>query len=274
MAGETAAKGTGTVLRFKRSERLLHWGLAVPYVVCLVTAAVLIIFYNFSPDRAHRDVVSWAHRGSGVALIVLPILALLGSPGELKLHYANVRQAWGWTLNDLKWLALMGAAAVSKRVRLPDQGKFNAGEKLNFMTVMISYPIFIATGIVMWLPGVAVLSWIIHVALALAVAPVVAGHIYMAVINPSTRKGLPGMVNGHVDRAWAKEHYRQWYVETFGHDEGAADARAADGEGSPAARSDEGLESGPAATRFGAGAHHFGAAARANRAPVGDSHPA
>ena len=209
------------VLRFRRSERWLHWALAIPFVVCLGSAVVLITLYNFSPGRPHRDLVSDAHKAGGVALIALPILALLGRPAELKIHFSNVRQAWGWTLNDLKWLVLLAASAVTKRVRLPEQGKFNAGEKLNFMSVMTSYPLFILTGILIWLPGANLLAWLAHVTFALAVAPLVVGHVYMAVINPGTRTGLPGMVSGYVDREWAREHYQEWYRDTFG-DETAA----------------------------------------------------
>lgn len=201
------------VMRFQRSERWLHWALAVPYLVCLLTAGVLVLFYNFAPSRPHRDVVSWLHRIGGALLIILPLLAMAKSRGEFRIHLQNIRQAWGWTLKDLKWLLLLGLSTVSKRVRLPDQGKFNAGEKLNFMTVMTTYPLFILTGVLLWLPGVRLLSWMAHLGLALVVAPLIIGHVYMALINPGTRKGLSGMTTGYVDRAWAKEHYREWYQE-------------------------------------------------------------
>jgi cytochrome b subunit of formate dehydrogenase len=44
------------------------------------------------------------------------------------------------------------------------------------------------------------------------------GHIYMAVVNPSTRVGLSGMFSGRVDREWAKHHYKRWYKENFEED--------------------------------------------------------
>jgi formate dehydrogenase subunit gamma len=204
------------ILRFRRSERWLHWALAVPFLVCLASAVVLITLYNFSPERPNRDLVSDVHKAGGVALVVLPFLVLLDRPSELKIHFDNVRQAWGWTLKDLKWLVLLAASAVTKRVRLPEQGKFNAGEKLNFMAVMTSYPLFILTGILIWLPGANLLAWIAHITFALGVAPLIIGHVYMALINRTTRKGLSGMVSGYVDREWAREHYREWYRESFG----------------------------------------------------------
>ena len=44
----------------------------------------------------------------------------------------------------------MGFAMLSPRVTLPHQGKFNAAEKLNFMSLTVTYPIYAATGITIW----------------------------------------------------------------------------------------------------------------------------
>ena len=41
----------------------------------------------------------------------------------------------------------------------------------------------------------------------------------MALINPSSRKGLNGMITGHVDREWGKHHYRRWYRDHHEADE-------------------------------------------------------
>ena len=47
---------------------------------------------------------------------------------------------------DYRWLVLFPRAAVNSRVVLPEQGKFNAAEKLNFMMVSATYPFYIITG--------------------------------------------------------------------------------------------------------------------------------
>jgi hypothetical protein len=51
--------------------------------------------------------------------------------------------------------------------------------------------------------------------MAILATPLIAGHMFMATLNPSTRKGLQGMISGFVDRQWAKHHYRRWYRENF-----------------------------------------------------------
>ncbi len=204
-----------TILRFLRSERLLHWSIAVPFMVCFVTALVLVIVYNPHPQRPLRLLFSWIHRISGICLALLPPLVLLWHCKEYRTHLRNIKEGWSWRLDDFKWLLLMGPAALSSRISLPDQGKFNAAEKLNFMMVMSAYPLFTATGVFLFLPGIHFLPWIAHVAMALAAAPLMLGHIFMATVNPGTRVGLEGMFSGYVDRHWAKHHYTRWYYENF-----------------------------------------------------------
>jgi formate dehydrogenase subunit gamma len=203
------------ILRFHRSERLLHWAIAVPFLVCYTTALVLLVVYNPHPERPYREVVSWVHRFSGACLAVFPLLAVGLNLKDYRLHLYNIGQGWIWTWKDLKWLLYMVPAAISKKVELPEQGKFNAAEKMNFMMVMGTYPLYILTGIFIWLPGVAFWAWALHVSMAAIATPLILGHIFMATVNPASRVGLSGMINGWVDRQWAKHHYRAWYRHHF-----------------------------------------------------------
>jgi formate dehydrogenase subunit gamma len=211
------------ILRFHRSERHLHWSIAIPFMVCYATALILVVVYNPDPQRPLRAVFSWIHRLSGICLIVLPLWTLLRNRADYRVHIDNIRQAWIWAWNDIKWLALSGLAAISSKVELPEQGKFNAAEKLNFMMVMSTYPAFILTGVLIWLPGIAFYSWMLHFVMALIVTPLLMGHVFMATVNPSTRVGLSGMISGYVERKWARHHYGRWYRENFTEPNGVPD---------------------------------------------------
>jgi formate dehydrogenase subunit gamma len=203
------------ILRFRKTERHVHWALAIPFLVCWVTALILVVVYNPDPQRPFRDALSWIHRISGVGLFVLPLIAVARTSGDLRIHFNNILQAWTWTFDDLKWMGMVGLAAVNKNVKLPEQGKFNAAEKLNFMTLLGTYPLYIGTGIIIWATNGAFLSWIVHFSMAVIATPLILGHIYMATINPSSRVGLRGMITGFVDRQWAKHHYAKWFRENF-----------------------------------------------------------
>jgi formate dehydrogenase subunit gamma len=218
------------ILRFRRSEILVHWAIAVPFMICFVTGFVLKLFFNLD-GSVTRATLSWIHRTSGGCLIVGPILVALLHVKDLRLHLDNVKKVWSWTRHDLRWLVFSGLAAAGFKVTLPEQHKFNAGEKINFMILTCTYPLFAVTGLLIWLPGVPIASWILHVTVAAAVAPVMFGHIFMATVNKDTRPGLSGMVSGVVDRTWAKHHYRLWYREH--HEAAEVAARAAEREAQP-----------------------------------------
>lgn len=203
------------ILRFQKTEIRLHWAIAIPFLICYASSLALVFLYNPDPSRPYRAIFSWIHRVSGLCLFLLPAIVILRSRSYWKLHLSNICQAWLWTLSDLRWLARIGVASFNKKVTLPEQGKFNAGEKLNFMMVMTTYPLFILTGVLIWLPGIAFYSWMLHVTMAVVATPLMFGHIFMATINPDTRKGIHGMISGRVDREWARHHYAIWYRENF-----------------------------------------------------------
>jgi formate dehydrogenase gamma subunit len=193
----------------------LHWALAVPFMVCYTTALILVLVYNPSPLRPYRAVFSWAHRISGVCLLVLPLWTIARHWREFTIHWQNILEAWLWRLDDVKWLFLMGPSTLNKKISLPDSGKFNAAEKLNFMMLNCTYPFYIVTGFLIWLPGVAYMSWLVHLSMAAVATPLILGHVFMATVNPDTRVGLSGMISGFVNRRWARHHYRRWYDENF-----------------------------------------------------------
>jgi hypothetical protein len=134
---------------------------------------------------------------------------------DVAIHLDNIREVWRWTIADLKWLAIMGPAQLSKKIMLPEQGKFNAAEKINFMVLTATVPLYICTGLMIWSHQFAFPAWIVHFAMATAATPLMFGHVFMATVNPDTRVGLSGMVTGFVDRHWASHHYGRWYRETF-----------------------------------------------------------
>ncbi len=227
---ETAEHGArdGRILRFERSERLIHWAIAAPFTVCYLTALVLVVIYNPNPRLPYRLVFSWTHRISGTCMIVLPLLTAITHPRDALIHLGNIRRVWSWSLADIRWLLLTGPATFDKRIELPHQGKFNAGEKLNFMVLSATYPVYIATGIMIWMPGVAWASWMVHVSMATLATPLLFGHIFMATVNPDTRPGLPGVFTGYVDRNWASHHYTLWFRERYRDDGGHAPAGVED----------------------------------------------
>ncbi len=194
----------------------MHWATAIPFVICYSTALILITVYNPNPARPLRWLVSWTHRLSGLCLLLAPLGTIVRHRHEIEVHRENIAQVWRWTRDDLRWLSLIAPASFFRNIELPHQGKFNAGEKINFVVLTSSYPLYVMTGLAIWLGGAAYLAWMIHFSLATIATPLIFGHILMATVNPDTRPGLSGMITGFVDREWARHHYRIWYEKHHG----------------------------------------------------------
>jgi len=209
------AEDGAKILRFYASERMLHWAIVIPFLVCYLTAAIMVLYYNPNPMRPYRVFFAWFHRVSGICLIIFPISTLFRHRAEIRVHLYNIKHALTWARDDFKWLSLMLLAAFNDKIKLPDQGKFNAAEKINFLVLLGTYPLYFVTGVFIWLKYFAVFSWFVHVVMAAIATPLIFGHVYMAVVNRGSRPGLQGVISGFVDRQWAKHHYRNWYRELY-----------------------------------------------------------
>jgi len=65
----------------------------------------------------------------------------------------------------------------------------------------------IATGLLAWAGGS---GGGLHGAFVVLAGGLLAGHLYMALVNASTRHALNGMLFGRVRRSWAVLHHAEW----------------------------------------------------------------
>ena len=159
---------------------------------------------------AQRDLIRTLHLASAWGMVVLPLLVVLtGDRGALR---RDLRDIDYWDRLDLQWLR---RAPVFFIKALPPAGRFNAGQKLNAILVGAAAAGFLVTGLAMWKAELFPL-WVgdvctqLHDLLTVAIVPLVAGHLFLTLVNPSTRGSLPGILSGYVDRAWAAAHHPRW----------------------------------------------------------------
>jgi formate dehydrogenase subunit gamma len=200
---------TEAVVRFGLTERLVHWSFAISFLVLLATGVMLAL-----PDLevllAHRDVISAVHVWSGVAMVALPVAAALaGDRGALR---RDLREIDVWDRLDLRWLRLAFVPWFLRREPMPAAGRFNAGQKLNSILIGSLTVGLVVTGCLMWRAELFPI-WFgevasqLHDLLTLLAVPLVAGHLYLALLNPGTRGSLSGMLSGRVDARWVREHH-------------------------------------------------------------------
>jgi formate dehydrogenase subunit gamma len=187
--------------RFSRAERAVHWITATLMIVCIVTAVVL---YNgsLSIKVGHRHVVELIHVYAGFAL---PAPMLLGLASAA--YRADLARLNRFSPSDWRWLGSRTRRDGSIRV-----GKFNAGQKLNSALTAGAILVLLGSGLLMYYPGLARLSWrtgatFVHDWFALAVGVLVLGHIVYAVKDREARRG---MRTGRVSASWAHAEHAAW----------------------------------------------------------------
>ena len=197
------------VPRFNRSFRALHWAFSLPFMILLVSGIALAL-PSFEVLLSHRELLRSIHLYSAIGLVVLPLFTVVF--GDRRSLARDAREIDYWDRLDWMWL---GRSLTFWRGRLPAQGRFNAGQKLNTVLVIAATTGFVVTGVLMWRAELFPL-WLgdvatqVHDALTLLVIPLVLGHIFMAALNPRTNGALGSIFHGRVDREWARAHHGRW----------------------------------------------------------------
>jgi formate dehydrogenase subunit gamma len=180
----------------------LHWVHASAFFVLLATGLVLYV-PRLSELVARRQLVKDVHLYTGLAWAVLiTLLLLLGLRHGLR---ETIRELERFDADDLRWLLRRGGRA----------SRFNAGQKLNTIVTAAFGVLFAISGFLLWygerdtrfrLANTILLhDGLMYVALVL-----LAGHLYLSLVHPSTRHALRGMIGGTVDEEWARRQHPRW----------------------------------------------------------------
>jgi formate dehydrogenase subunit gamma len=198
------------VRRFGAAEQSLHWLLAVSFLTMLATGLILYL-PSLAQVAADRQLWKSIHLGAALAFWAGAVLLFMSAPQELR---ATVRQLDHYDEDDRRWLAW----SVRRNGPEPPQGRFNAGQKLNSAIVAGLMVVFTISGTLMYLQETdagfrGTSAILVHDTAMYIAVPIVLGHLYLALLNPSTRHSLRGMTLGSVRRDWAKEHHPKWERE-------------------------------------------------------------
>ena len=190
--------------RFVKPELLLHWVNAVPFVTLMTTGGLMLIsrFWHLDPKTFARVVL--IHKVfAGVWVIGLPLVLGL-RPRVHRLHLGAMVK---WGVDDLLWLVQSVRSLYNKQAVVAPAGRFNTGQKINACLVMLYFLGFAATGALMHFKGVVLLPWYVHAALFFASLNTVGGHLFLSLVNPSTRVSLPGIFHGWSPMEYIEHHH-------------------------------------------------------------------
>ena len=177
------------VRRFSRTERTLHWMNAVCFLYLLATGLILYL-PSLSVIVQRRPLIKDMHFWGGIAWIALLAIVALG--GDRR-----------------------GLLRTARELERLDRSRFNVGQKVNAILTAAFTLLFAVSGILLWL-GERDTRYrfastvILHDGLMFAALALFVGHLYLAVLHPTTRHSLRGMTAGDVREDWARLHYPEW----------------------------------------------------------------
>ncbi len=123
-----------------------------------------------------------------------------------------------WRAEDSVWLQRIRYVLAGDEDKLPELGKYNAGQKFVFWGMSLLIIVLIASGIAIWdeyffqfttieQKRIAVL---VHAMAAVAIICVWIVHVYAAIWVRGT---IGAMTKGQVTGGWAWRHHRKWLRE-------------------------------------------------------------
>jgi formate dehydrogenase subunit gamma len=119
---------------------------------------------------------------------------------------------------DWQWLKQYRDVVNNREERLPEVGRYNAGQKLVYWVIVICLTGLLLTGLVIWREyfslyvsvRVVRVASLLHGFLAFVLITSIIIHIYAAIW---VRGSVHAMVRGTVTPGWAWKHHRAWYRE-------------------------------------------------------------
>jgi formate dehydrogenase subunit gamma len=207
-----------TILAFSPTQRTVHWLHTIAFLVLLATGAVLYV-----PALAPLTIgeaglaLRFVHRVFAVLFMAVPVLYVIF---DLKGFLYDMRLVFTWTKDDLAWLRAAPAYYFNgDDSKMPPQAKFNSGQKMFYLIIVIGFILFTLTGLVMWFgkgvvpPTVFQGSVFLHDLTTIATASFFAVHFFLATAHPLMKQSLDSMRFGRLSEEYVREHHGKWYEE-------------------------------------------------------------
>jgi formate dehydrogenase subunit gamma len=215
-------KGTDSVLsirwipKYTGLERTLHW----VHTLCFLPLALTgyILFAPWLQPLAQGEagqLVRGVHRLTAVFFGLVPIVYIILQPRRM---WMNLTEFLTWGKDDFAWLkAAIPYYVAGKHEEMPPQPRFNSGERLNAVVMVLGTLTFGITGLSMWFlkgimpTGLYRIMVFVHDVTFIVTFVMFIVHFYLAVVHPLMWQSLITMRFGYVSESYAREHHGKWY---------------------------------------------------------------
>lgn len=208
----TDVNKTRLIQRYSPGERANHWLVAISFVLLALSGLALFhpAFYWLSNLFGGGTWTRILHPFVGVFMFVLFLIFAL----RVARHNRIDR-------NDVQWLKQMDDVISKREEKLPEVGRYNAGQKVLYFVLIICMLGLLVTGIVMWREYFSVffgielirLASVLHAIFALIIICAIIVHIYAGIW---VKGSVQAMTRGTVTPGWAWKHHRGWFRQLRG----------------------------------------------------------
>jgi formate dehydrogenase subunit gamma len=185
-----APRAERRIQRWNRTERTLHWVHAAAFCV-LLGSGLCLYLPSLSEAVSRRPLLKDIHLYTAAAwAVALVLVVTFGNRRSLR-------------------------PALRELDRLDPYGRMNRGQQLNTIATAAFAILFAVSGFLLWYGErdtrfrfagtLLVHDWLMYISLVLFL-----GHLYYALILPSTRHSLSGMTRGWVREDWARRRHPAW----------------------------------------------------------------
>jgi formate dehydrogenase subunit gamma len=207
----------GTILVFSTAQRFVHWLHTASFAVLMLTGIMIYVPW-FGNSIARGDggyAIRLIHRVGAIGFMLVPVLYVIFDAEGL---LAAMKRIFTWSKDDLGWLQAAPAYYfLGDEEAMPPQDKYNTGQKLFYLTVVICMVGFIVTGLIMWFGKgtvpVKLFQWsvFLHDLCTIAYAAFFLVHFMLSVMHPMMKGAIDGMLFGWMPEEYVKHHHAKYY---------------------------------------------------------------
>jgi formate dehydrogenase subunit gamma len=202
-------RNTDRIVRYTAGTRINHWIVAISFVLLALSGLAL-----FHPA------LFWLTNlfgGGPWTRILHPFIGcvMVAAFSLLCVQFwrDNRMQQRDWI-----WLRKIKDVVENREENLPEVGRYNAGQKLLFFTLVVCLIVLLLSGITIWRVyfaeffsiGVIRLGALLHAFFAFVLIVSIIVHIYAGVW---VKGSIRAMTRGWVTPGWAWKHHRAWFRE-------------------------------------------------------------
>ncbi len=195
--------------RYTPSQRSNHWAVAILFVLAALSGLALFhpALFGLSGLFGGGTWTRILHPFIGVAMFVFFLVLAIRFAGHNRIE-----------ARDRQWLRQINDVVHNREEKLPPVGRYNAGQKLLYWTLVLNMLVLLFSGIVIWREyfssffGITTLrlAAVLHALAAFVLIVSIIVHIYAAIW---IKGSMGAMLYGTVSRAWARKHHPLWAKE-------------------------------------------------------------